>query len=456
MRSHADVVVIGAGPAGFAAATRAAELGAHVTLVERERLGGTCVNRGCMPALALLKAAEVLATIADARRHGIHVAGHTLDLALLRERQEMQVAALRSSMEAALQAQEIELVPGEARLAGPNSVMVSGEQGGTITARAIILAAGATSVRPAIGGATGPGVIDPEEALWVTAAPRSLAVVGATPIGLALARIYRALGSEVTLLEEGGQVLPGEDVDVADFLAQELETAGVAIQYGAQVQHIGDGPGGGRAVRIASAAGVSELAAEKIVFAGPRRPLRYGLGLDAAGVQTAGGAIAVDDRMQTNVPGIFAAGDAIGGALLSHVATAEGRVAAENALGQASRMRYKLVPRCVYTLPEAAAIGLTAEEAERGGRAVRVGLAWFASNPRAAMAGESGGLVKLVADARFGEILGVHVIGRRAHELITTAALAMRVEATAGDLAGLLYPHPVFGEALQEAARACR
>ena len=446
MAEYQDVVVVGGGAGGFAAAMRAAQLGGRVTVVERAQYGGNCMNRACIPLTFLATTAELLARARAAGRSGIQLGEPAIDLDALHERLDLIIEGLRLGTQQQLADYGIQLVDGQGRLAGPNTV-VAGER--EVQARAIIIATGSIPAQPAIAGADLPGVIGTEEAIELREVPARLAILGGHPWDLELAQYFRALGAEVTLLVEGGRLLPEMDGGLAQRLVKLLHDAGISILRSVRVEEIRRTAHGPLALRLAE--GQGEILADK-VLAARRLPNTTGLGLRALAVRTERGAIVVDEQMRTSVPGIYAIGDATAGPMWSHKASAQGLVAAENAMAAASRMSYDVLPHCAYTWPQLAWVGLTEEEAEARGLAFSVGKVPLAINPQAVLLGATGGEVKVIAGKRYGKILGVHMLAPGAAELISTAALAMQTEATVGDLVRLVPRHPSIGEALVDAA----
>jgi len=326
-----------------------------------------------------------------------------------------------------------------------------------LSAGAVIVATGARGVPPLLAGLPPDGVLTSDQLLALPEPPPSLLVLGGGPAGLVFALeyafLFTAFGSRVTLAEAGPHVLPGEDEELAGYLAQSLETAGLRVLTGAAVKGFHE-VGGERRAQLTTPAGDTTVPAAAVVAPDCRQPYLEGVGLEALGARLSeDGALAVDEACATSVPGLYGAGDCTGGVMLSHAAIHEGRVAAENALGEGSRLDLRAVPRCMHTQPEYAAVGLTDADARAAGREVRVGLADLSANARAAALGQGEGVVKLAADARTGEILGVHILGPQASELIGQAVLAMRLEATVYDLAAAVHWHPSLSEALTEAAR---
>jgi dihydrolipoamide dehydrogenase len=460
-----DLVVIGSGPAGYSAALRAAELGAGVAVVEHQSAGGNCVRFNCVPSNILLDTVRAALESQALGLQGVLPSTGEPSFSRALARQAHLVAGVEAGIRNLLASRRVRYVAGRAKLVAETDgsglrVVVQLGEGGTeeISAGAVIVATGARGVPPALPGLPPDGVLTSDQLLALAEPPPSLLVLGGGPAGLVFALeyafLFTAFGSRVTLAESGPHVLPGEDAELAGYLAQALETAGLRVLTGAQVKGFDEEGGEQRAV-LSTPAGDTTVPAAAVVAPDCRVPYLEGLGLDALGVRLGeDGALAVDaSGTTTSVSGLYGAGDAIGGIMLSHAAIHEGRVAAENALGQKSRLDLRAVPRCIHTHPEYAAVGLSDEQARAAGREVRVGLADLSANARAAALGQQEGAVKLVGDARTGEILGVHILGPQASELIGQAVLAMRLEATVYDLAATVHWHPSLSEALTEAAR---
>jgi dihydrolipoamide dehydrogenase len=443
-----DLVVIGGGAGGFTAAMRAAQLGGKVTLIEKAYHGGNCMNRCCIPLTFLATAAELLERTRAAGQFGLRVGKPGIDLDTLHERKDLIIEGLRLGTEQQLLDHGISPVEGKGSLASPNTVVVDGED---IRARSIVIATGSIPAQLAIDGADLPGVIGTEEAIELREVPARLAILGGRPWDLELAQYFRALGAEVTLVVEGSRLLPDMDAGLAQRLAKLLHDGGISIRRRTKVETIRQEADGTLAVCLTE--GQGEVLADG-VLAARRLPDTTGLGLRALGVKTDHGAILVDGQMRTSVPGIYAIGDATAGPMWSHKASAEGIVAAENAMGLASRMNYDLLPHCAYTWPQLAWVGLTEEEAEARGLAFVVGKVPLAVNPQAVLLGATAGEIKVIATRKYGKILGVHMLAPGAVELISVAALAMQAEATVGELMRLIPRHPSIGEALVDAAMA--
>jgi dihydrolipoamide dehydrogenase len=449
-----DLVIIGGGPGGYVAAIRAAQLGGKVTLIEQEELGGTCLNWGCIPTKALLRGVEILDLIEGGKDYGIQAGSVTVDFAKLMARKDRAVKTLVGGVSGLMKANGIEVIKGTGRLVSPQKIeVVNAKQEKEIyQARKIILAPGSVSAEIPIPGAKLPGVIDSNGALTLKEIPESLVIIGAGPIGLEFGTVYAALGAKVTVLEMLPQVLPSEDPEIAAVLEKTLRRFKIQSLTGVKVEKIIERPEGKLQVTAAVGGGEKVFPAQYVLMAVGRKPKVEGLGLEEAGVKFSKKGIEVNDKMETNIPGVFAIGDVTGKWLLAHYASAQGEVAARNALGQEAQMDERVVPRCVYTFPEVASVGLTEKKAGEEGHRVKVGRFPFAANGKATILGERNGLVKIVADEKYDEILGVHIVGPHATDLIGEAVVAMRLEGTAPDIGHAIHPHPTLTEAMMEAA----
>ncbi len=441
------VIVIGGGPGGVAVAIRAAQLGAKVTLIEKGEIGGNCTNRACVPVETLQTTARLLAQLRRAHEHGISFKEVSFDLATAVARKNQVVEEIRMGIESLLAGNGVEVIKGKARLSGPKAVEVNGRK---VEGDAIVIATGFKFTRPPIEGIQEEGVITPEEALNLGQVPRRLLILGSEPPQIALASIFSAFGSQVTIVEEERRVLPGEDDEIRQRVGAALREEGVEILVEAKVRAIRR-KGAELAVSVADRKGEREIAVDRVLVA-ERAPATDDLDLERAGVRVEGGIVAVDERMRSSCPTVYAVGDVAGGRF-SYEATAGGIVAAENIMGLDSYLDRRLIPRCIFGRPEAASVGLTQEEAERAGYQVRTSVIPLALNARAMAMGETAGSVKIVAEAAYGKILGVHIVGPWATELIDQAVLAIKLEALAEDLAEAVAGHPCLTESRQEAAR---
>ncbi|WP_309493288.1 dihydrolipoyl dehydrogenase [Candidatus Hecatella orcuttiae] len=451
---EADVTVLGGGPGGYVAAIRAAQLGGKIVLVERDRVGGTCLNRGCIPTKVLMTSAEIIYMLKKAKDFGITVPQPSINLLALQKQKEHVVGTLVRGVEALLRHNGVTLLRGFGKLLSCEELEVVGSNGSAIRVKSkkFILAPGSRAPDPRSLGFEGEGVLNTDEALELEDVPRSLLVVGAGPSGLEFACIFRHLGSEVTVVEMMPQILPGEDGEAASLHRQTLEREGTKIYTETKLKEIRE-TGNGLSMKavLMTGDGEKEVEAEIVIVAFGRVANLEGIGLEKAGVKVEKGKITVvNDKMETTSPGIYAVGDAIG-SLYAHQAYAEGIVAAENAMGKESHMDGKTVPRCVFTIPELAAVGMTEEQARNSGVKIKVGRFPFAYNGRALTLGKPEGQVKVITEEDTGKILGVHIIGPHATELIAEAALAVKLNCTMDGLAETIHAHPTLSEAFKEA-----
>jgi dihydrolipoamide dehydrogenase len=446
-----DLAVIGGGAGGFAAAIRAAQLGGTVALVEDSQVGGNCMHHACIPVQVWMTAARTLGVIRKAGRLGIQAAEPALDMDALHERKDLIVESLRMGAEGLLSDHGVSLVRGRGRLVSKNVVQVGeptavGEQ---IRTRNVVIATGSVAAQLPIEGIDLPGVIGTEEAIELRQVPPRIAVVANSPAHLELAQLFHTLGSKVTVIASGPRLLPEADHEISQRLGKLFHDAGMAIHRNAAVDAIRQSENGTLSVVLAGGGG--EVVADK-VLAARRLPNTAGLGLRELGVEMASGAILVDEHMRTDVPTVYAVGDATATSMWSHKANAEGIVAAESAMGLSAKIDYASMPRCLYTWPEVAWVGWTEEQAEAHGYQVAVGKIPMALNAYAAILGEQAGMIKVVSDGKYGKILGVHMMAPGAADLITVASVAMLAEATVRELMRCIPPHPSMGEALVDAA----
>jgi dihydrolipoamide dehydrogenase len=444
-----DIAFLGGGPAGYQGAVRAAQLGAKVAVVEERFLGGVCLNWGCIPTKTVRASAEVGRAMRRAREYGFQPVEASPDIQAIIARKERVVSGLRASIGRLFQAHRITLVEGRGRLVAPNGIEV--EQDGRlnlIEAAKVVIATGSRPARLPLFPQS-PRVFLADEILTIDYLPKHLLVVGGGAVGVEMAAIFRELGSQVTLVEALDRLLPYDDAEIAEYLAGVLKRRKITVKCGVQVCSVQE-EAGNFTSRLDDR---TELAPDTILLATGRRFNTEGLGLEELGVNLDKGRILVDGHMMTNVPGIYAAGDVIGGWLLAHVAFAEGICAAEHALGLGSKMDYKVVPRCTFTLPEYAAVGVSEAEAEAQ-YPVKVARFPFKSLGMGQCLGELEGLVKIIAHAQTDQILGAHIIGPHAADLIHELALAMRGGLPSRVIMETIHAHPTLSEAVLEVAQA--
>lgn len=443
-----DIAIVGGGPGGYVAALRAAQLGSKVALIEKDRLGGTCLNRGCIPTKALARSAEALLEAKHLQQFGVLAEGVKADLGKMMERKAQVVNTLVTGIEALMKGGGVDVVSGAGRFISAGKVAVNGQE---VLARKVILAPGSVPARIPIPGLDLPGVVTSDGILEIQHLPQSLAIIGGGVIGIEFASIFAALGCKVYVLEMLPAILPPVDEEISRRFSQILRGQGVEVNTAAKVKEVVTGTGG-LAVNFDTAKGPQSLNVEMVLVAVGRSPYTEGLGLAEAGVTMNRRAIAVNDKMETNLKGVYAIGDATGGIMLAHVASYQGEIAVENALGRERRADYRLVPNCIFSIPEIASVGLTEKQAQEQGLPCKVSRFPFSALGRAHTMGETTGLVKLLCHAETTEILGAHIMGPHATDIISETALAMKLGATARDLAHTIHAHPTLPEAIYEAA----
>ena len=453
-----DVTIIGSGPGGYVAAIRAGQLGLKTAVVEMySQPGGTCLHWGCIPTKALLHAAEVLDTTRHAATFGVQVGKAKLDLAGLHEYKDKTVRSNAKGVEFLFKKNGVRLLAGRGRLAGRGLVEITPQEGEpyTVATRNTILATG-TTIRGLPGVELDRArIIDSDDALGLEKLPGSMIVLGAGAVGVEFASIYRSFGAEMTVVELLPRLLPFEDEALGKELERAFKKRGIVTHTGTRVREVSTR---GKRVRVAADKDGKplELTAEVLLVAVGRRPRTEDLGLEGRGVRVdEGGFIEVDGMMRTGEPGVYAIGDILKTQALAHVASHEGIVAVEHAAGlDPQPLNYDRVPSCTYCQPEVAAIGLTEEEAGRRGHEVAVGRFPFSAIGKAKILDDTTGFVKIVSEKRYGEVLGVHIIGPHATELISEATAALNLEATVDSIVHAIHAHPTLSEAMGEAALA--
>lgn len=446
-----DIAVIGGGMGGYAAAIRASQRGAKVVLIERDRVGGTCLNYGCIPTKAMLRDAELYRDAASGR-FALRADKLAIDYDHLLRRKRAVVDALVGGVEKLLAANGVRVVAGEAEIAAPGQVRVQTAEGAEVlSAGSILVATGSRPLRLRVPGAELPGVLDTTGLLEYPHRPRSLVVIGASAAGMEFACLFHALDVPVTVLDREFFIREA-DQQLAKRLMSMLRQKGMRIAIGAEIESIEPGLEGLR-VNYRHASQQLTADGEVVLVAIGRAPDSAGLGLRQMGAEYDGPALVVDRRLRTSVAAIYAAGDCIGGQMLAHVAAYEGEVAVANILGEERYADYTVVPNCVYTLPEIAGVGLTESAARERGVDCVVTRFPFSASGRALTLGEMEGQVRLVCE-RGGRVLGAHIMGPHASELAAEAALAIRLGASAADISGTIHAHPTLSEALAEAAMA--
>jgi dihydrolipoamide dehydrogenase len=442
-----DVVIIGGGPGGYAAAIRASQLGGKVALVEAKQMGGTCVNVGCIPSKIYMRSAYLLHQIRKAQDFGIKASVEGLDFTALTARKNGVAGDIRMGMEGLLKNNAVEVFRGRAVLKNPQEVEVEGVR---LEAKKIILATGSSLHIPEIPGLE-QAMLTTDQVFELTEPPASILIPGSDHMEVEMASLFSVFGSKVYLAVEEAGILPREDNSMSQRLTQSLKEQGVEILRRFTLKSVEKSSGGYKTILTGQEERTIEV--ERILICS-RKPNSRGLGLEEAGVSiNDDGSVRVNERLETTVKGIYAVGDVTGGWMLSHAASAMAVTAAENAMGQTNSFPFNLVPRGIWTFPELGAVGLTEREAKKQGIDVQVGDFPYSVNGLAMARGEMAGAVKIIADARYGEILGVHVVGASATEVIGEAVLAMQLETTAEELARSIRVHPTFSEAMVDSAR---
>jgi dihydrolipoamide dehydrogenase len=447
-----DLVVLGAGPGGYVAAIRAAQLGLDAAVIdENQQLGGTCLRVGCIPSKALLESSHLFAEANEHfEAHGINVGKVDVDLAKMMDRKEGVVDALTGGIKMLLKKHKVKSYTGRGKFIDANTLEVSGDAPTQITAKNTIIATGSLSFKL-------PGVEfdddiigDSTTALSYPTVPKTLIVIGAGYIGLELGSVWSRLGAKVTILEAMARILPGLDAEMAKIAHRLFTKQGLEFKTGVWVESAKVS----RKKAVVSIKDAEPLKADRVLVCTGRIPNTEGIGLETIGVKTDRKAIVVDGKFQTNVPGVFAVGDCIGGAMLAHKASEEGIACVEMIAGGHGHVDYNTIPGIVYTSPEIASVGKTEEELKEAGIEYRKGMCPFGANGRARAIGDTDGRIKILADAKTDRILGVHAIGVHAGDLIAEAAVAMSFGASSEDLARCCHAHPTLSEIMQEAALA--
>ena len=451
----ADVVVIGSGPGGYVASIRAAQLGARVVCVERKasEWGGVCLNWGCIPTKTMIASVERLHDVKAASKLGINVGEVSFDFAKIMERKSKVVSTLRGGVEALLKSNHVRKVVGSAMLAGPNSVEVTGEDGAkeTITSRNIIIATGSAPIMPPIPGLEGDGIWTSNEAVNAPFVPESIIIIGAGAVGLEFSYVFSGLGSKCTVVEMMPEILPLGDAEVAADLRKSLARQGIKFNLDSKVTSV-ERAGDKYRVTISSQKGDQVVEAQIVLVGAGRIALTDNLGLEKVGVEFTRKGIEVNDHMMTNIPGIYAIGDVTGKLPLAHVASHQGIVAAENAMGHDATMDYHAIPSPVFTEPEMAWVGMNEKEARDAGYDVVTGRFPFRPLGKAIAIDQQEGFVKIVTERKYGELLGVHIVGPHASDLIHEAVTAIKLESTVDELMTMVHAHPTLAEAMLEAS----
>ena len=452
MSSDKHIAILGAGPGGYVAAIRAAQLGTKVTLIENQELGGVCLNWGCIPSKALLSVVELGGKIKKAQDVGIQVNGPvSFDTAQMVKRKNQVVANLVKGIGMLLKSNGVSHLQGTGRLVDDRSIHVvpSDGSGSTVHADAIIIGTGSSWPNLPLFPVDGTSIITSKEALEINRVPDHLLIVGGGVEGCEFASLYRGLGSKVSIVEMMPTILPEEDEEISALMVREFKKQQIQMSVGTKVEAC---QVSGEHVNVKLSSG-EEMSVDTVLVSIGRRYNTQDIGLEKVGVKLgARGEIEVNERMETSIPGIYAIGDVVGKAMLAHVASAQGKVAVENIVGRAQSVNYDVIPAGIFTLPEIGRVGLTEQQTRERGLQTKIGRFRYSGLGKAQGTGEISGMFKVIADAGTGQLLGAHIIGAHAADLVHEAALAMEVGASIEKLASMIHAHPTLSEGLMEAA----
>jgi dihydrolipoamide dehydrogenase len=452
-----DVAVIGGGPGGYVAAIRAAQLGFKTAVIEREHLGGICLNWGCIPTKALLRSAEIYHLFHRLDEFGLSAGGVSFDLKKIVARSRKVAARLSSGVAFLMKKNGIAVIEGAAKLKAPGLIAVTGKNGEAlddVRAAHVIIATGARAKTLPGLEPDGERIWTYREALVAPSVPRSLLVVGSGAIGVEFASFFRTLGAEVTVVELLDRILPVEDEEISALARKAFEKQGMTIHTGARVEKLEPGANGVTAVVRLADGGEAHVEAERVISAVGVTANVEGLGLETLGVKVEKGFIVADEWLRTTVPGVYAVGDVAGPPCLAHKASHEGVICVEKIAGlnDAHPLNPGSIPGCTYAAPQVASVGLTEKAAQAEGREIRVGRFPYRGNGKAIALGEPEGLIKTIFDAKTGELLGAHIIGAEATELIQGYGVAKTLETTEAELMRAIFPHPTLSEMMHESA----
>jgi len=450
-----DVIVLGSGPGGYVAAIRASQLGLKTAVVEKENLGGVCLNWGCIPTKALIKSAQVFEYIQHAEDYGITVKEATHDFGKVVKRSRDVADGMSKGIQFLMKKNKIDVVMGYGKVLPGKKLEVKGDQGTQIlSAKHIILATGGRSRQLPSLPQDGKKIIGYREAMTLATQPKSMVIVGSGAIGVEFAYVYHAMGTKVTIMEYLPNIVPNEDVDVSQALERTFKKSGIDIQTGTEVTKV-DTSGKGCVVTYKNAKGEQTLECDVVLSAVGVATNIENIGLESVGIKTEQGRVVVDDMYRTSVPGYYAIGDIVKGQALAHVASAEGIICVEAIAGHhPAALDYGNIPGCTYCSPEIASVGMTEKAAKEAGYEIKVGKFPFSASGKASAAGAKDGFVKMIYDAKYGELLGAHMIGANVTEMIAEIVAARKLETTGMELLKTVHPHPTMSEAVMEATAA--
>ncbi|HEY1010158.1 MAG TPA: dihydrolipoyl dehydrogenase [Sphingobacteriaceae bacterium] len=449
-----DLIVIGSGPGGYVAAIRASQLGLKTAIVERESLGGICLNWGCIPTKALLKSAQVFEYINHAADYGINVNGSDVDFNAVIKRSRSVAEGMSKGVQFLMKKNKIDVIMGTGKIKKGGKVEVKAADGSVkeYTAKHTLLATGARSRELPNIKQDGKKVIGYRQAMVLPEQPKSMVVMGSGAIGVEFAYFYSTLGTKVTIVEYLDNIVPVEDEEVSKQLLRSFKKAGINIMTGAAVVSV-DTSGNGCKVQVKTANGVQTIECDIVLSAVGITPNIENIGLEEVGVKTDKGRLIVDDFYKTNIEGVYAIGDIVKGQALAHVASAEGIICVEKIAGHHPEpLDYNNIPGCTYCSPEIASVGYTEKAAKEAGYEVKVGKFPFSASGKASASGHKDGFIKVIFDAKYGEFLGAHMIGANVTEMIAEVVVARKLETTGMDIVKSVHPHPTMSEAIMEAA----
>ncbi|MEY4286067.1 MAG: hypothetical protein RL511_140 [Bacteroidota bacterium] len=452
-----DIIVVGSGPGGYVTAIRASQLGLKTAIVERESLGGICLNWGCIPTKALLKSANVYEYLQHAADYGINVKESSADFDAMIKRSRDVASGMSNGIQFLMKKNKIDVLKGNGVLKAGKSVEVTDEAGNKTTytaSKGVIIATGARSRELPNLPQDGTKVIGYRQAMTLPTQPKKLVVVGSGAIGVEFAYFYNAIGTEVTIVEYMSNIVPVEDEDVSKQLEKSFKKAGINILTNASVESV-DTSGKGCVVHVKTAKGEEKIECDVVLSAAGVVTNIENIGLEELGIVVDKGRILVNDYYQTNLPGYYAIGDVVPGPALAHVASAEGIICVEKIAGHHPEpLNYGNIPGCTYCSPEVASVGMTEKAAKEAGYEIKVGKFPFSASGKASAAGAKDGFVKLIFDAKYGELLGGHMIGANVTEMVAELVAVRKLETTGEELIKTVHPHPTMSEAIMEAAAA--
>lgn len=450
-----DLLIIGGGPGGYEAAIRGAQLGAKVTLIEEDKLGGTCLNRGCIPTKALYKNAEVINSLKNLDEFGVKLSDYNLDMKKVQSRKNEVVNKLVSGIDQLLKGNGVEVIKGRASFKGNKIIEVATEKGTEeLSAENIIIATGSSTSAVPVPGIDLPGVVTSDEILNFNEVPKSLAILGGGVVGIEFAGIFASLGTQVTIIEFLPKILYRLDDELSKKLSVYLKKQGIKIITSSALKEVQPSDEGLKLI-VGNDKGATELVCDYMLSAAGRKPNVEGMNLELSNIEYDKKGIKVDSNYKTSSEGVYAIGDVIGGVMLAHVASEEGKVCVENIYGHNSKLNYDAIPSCAFTFPEAASVGMTEDEAKENNVEYIVGKSMFGANGKALSMGEGEGFVKVLAEKESHRIIGVHIMGPHASDIVHDGSLAIQNELTVESIKESVFAHPTLSEVFYEAICGC-